>query len=91
MVRTTIYLPESLHSALKHLAVELRCPMADLLRKAVKSTYRAELGELRAAQKAWKARLKRPSKAVSARSQASMKFRETRQRRDRLKILIASE
>ena len=68
MVRTTIYLPEELHSGLKHLAVELHCPMADLLRKAVESTYERELEDLRAAQKAWRAHLKNPGKAVSARS-----------------------
>jgi len=67
MVRTTIYLPEELHSGLKHLAVEMRCPMADLLRKAVEETYHQELADLRAAQKAWKSHLKRPEKAVSAR------------------------
>ncbi|MBI5622326.1 MAG: CopG family transcriptional regulator, partial [Elusimicrobia bacterium] len=38
MVRTTIYLPEDVHSGLKHLAVEMHCPMADLLRKAVEKT-----------------------------------------------------
>ena len=44
MVRTTIYLPEELHSGLKHLAVEMHCPMAELLRKAVEETYEHELG-----------------------------------------------
>ncbi|MCX5796408.1 MAG: ribbon-helix-helix domain-containing protein [Elusimicrobia bacterium] len=68
MVRTTIYLPEELHSGLKHLAVELHCPMADLLRKAVESTYEHELEGLRTAQKAWKLHLRQPGKAVSARS-----------------------
>lgn len=66
MVRTTIYLPEELHNGLKHLAVEMHCPMADLLRKALEETYSKELEDLRAAQKAWKAHLKRPGKAVSA-------------------------
>ena len=68
MVRTTIYLSEELHSGLKHLAVEMRCPMADLLRKAVEETYEHELEDLRAAQQAWKSHLKHPGKAVSARS-----------------------
>lgn len=66
MVRTTIYLPEQLHSGLKHLAVEMHRPMADLLRKAVEETYRQELEDLHAAQKAWRAHLKSPGKAVSA-------------------------
>ncbi|MBI4802534.1 MAG: ribbon-helix-helix domain-containing protein [Elusimicrobia bacterium] len=68
MVRTTIYLPEELHNGLKHLAVEMRCPMADLLRKAVEETYEHELGDIRAAQKAWKSHLINPGKAVPARS-----------------------
>ena len=67
MVRTTIYLPEELHSGLKHLAVEMHCPMADLLRKAVEETYEQELEDLRTAQKAWRSHLKNPEKAVSAR------------------------
>lgn len=68
MVRTTIYLPEDVHSGLKHLAVEMHCPMADLLRKAVEKTYGGELEDLRAAQKAWKNHLKNPGKAISAKS-----------------------
>ena len=67
MVRTTIYLPEELHSGLKHLAVEMRCPMADLLRKAVEETFEQELEDLGAAQAAWKTHLKRPEKTVPAR------------------------
>ncbi|MFA6091339.1 MAG: CopG family transcriptional regulator [Elusimicrobiota bacterium] len=66
MIRTTIYLPEDLHSGLKHLAIEMHCPMADLLRKAVESTYSEELEDLQTAQKAWKVHLKNPGKAVSA-------------------------
>lgn len=68
MVRTTIYLPEELHNGLKHLAIEMRRPMADLLRKAVEETYEVELADLRAAQKAWKTHLKNPGKAVPGRS-----------------------
>ena len=67
MVRTTIYLPEELHTGLKHLAVDMHRPMADLLRKAVEETYEHELSDLRAAQKAWKSHLKSPDKAVTAR------------------------
>ncbi|MBI4351344.1 MAG: ribbon-helix-helix domain-containing protein [Elusimicrobia bacterium] len=68
MVRTTIYLPEELHNSLKHLAIEMRCPMADLLRKAVEESYKLELKDLRAAQKSWKSHLKSPGKAVPARN-----------------------
>ena len=68
MIRTTIYLPEELHTGLKHLAVEMHRPMADLLRTAVEETYEQELGDLRAAQKAWKSHLKSPGRVVSAQS-----------------------
>jgi predicted DNA-binding protein len=67
MIRTTVYLPEGLHNSLKHLAVEMHCPMASLLRRAVEEIYQQELKDLYAAQKAWKAHLKNPGKAVSAR------------------------
>lgn len=67
MVRTTIYLPENLHSGLRHMAIERRRSMADLLREAVEEVFKQDLMDLRAAQKAWKAHLKHPKKAVSAR------------------------
>lgn len=59
MMRTTIYLPDEIHNGLKHLAVERRQSMADLLRKAVEKVYEYDLKGLRAVQKAWKRRLKR--------------------------------
>lgn len=68
MVRTTVYLPDALRSGLKHLAVERHCSMADLLREAVEETYQEDLKDLDAAQKAWKAHLKHPEKAVPARA-----------------------
>lgn len=67
MIRTTIYLPDELHSSLKHLAVEKRQSMADLLRHAAEQVYQEDLADLRAAQKSWKAHLKEPGKAVPAR------------------------
>ena len=68
MVRTTIYLSDEVHNALKHLAVERRESMASLLRKAVEEVYEDDLQDLRAAQSAWKRHLKRPGKAVAARA-----------------------
>ncbi|MBI3505019.1 MAG: ribbon-helix-helix protein, CopG family [Proteobacteria bacterium] len=67
MVRTTIYLSEEVHNGLKHLAVERRQSMADLLRRAVEEVYENDLKDLRAAQKAWKTHLKQPEKAVAVR------------------------
>lgn len=67
MVRTTIYLPEQLHNNLKHLAVERRRSMANLLREAVEEVYEQDLKDLHKASKAWKTHLSHPDKAVSAR------------------------
>lgn len=63
MTRTTIYLPDDLHGGLKHLALERRQSMADLLRQAVEKVYKEDLKDLQAARKAWKAHLKHPGKA----------------------------
>ena len=68
MIRTTIYLPQEIHSGLRHLAVERHQSMADLLRVAIEAVYQHDLKDLHAAQKAWKSHLKHPRKAVSARS-----------------------
>ncbi len=66
MIRTTVYLPFDIHSGLKHLAIEKRRSMADLLRDAVETVYCSDLKDLRAAQKAWAKHLKKPAKAVLA-------------------------
>jgi len=47
--RTTIFLPDELHTGLRHLAVERRQSMAQLLRDAVETVYRRDL-------KAWRKR-----------------------------------
>ena len=67
MIRTTIYLPDELHNNLKHLAVEFRRPMADLVREALEEVYEQNLKDLQTARVAWKKYLKDPSKAISAR------------------------
>lgn len=67
MIRTTIYLPDELHNNLKHLAIEFRRPMADLVREAVEAAYEQNLKDLQAARVGWKKYLKDPSKAIPAR------------------------
>lgn len=66
MVRTTIFLPEDLHANLKHLAVERRCSMADLLREAAERLYKEDLADLRAARAAWATHSKVADKAKTA-------------------------
>ena len=68
MIRTTIYLPQEIHSGLRHLAIERHQSMADLLRIAIEAVYQEDLKDLHVAQKVWKSHLKHPDKAVSARS-----------------------
>ena len=43
MVRTMIYLPEELHRAVKHLAVERRTSFAKLAQEALEALYREDL------------------------------------------------
>mgnify|MGYP001615113605 CR=1 FL=1 len=67
MIRTTIFLPQELHANLKHLAVERRCSMADLLRDAVERLYKEDLADLRTARKAWAMHSKVTDSAIPAR------------------------
>ena len=67
MVRTTIYLSDDVHKALRHLAVERRQSMADLLRRAVEEVYEDDLKDLLTAQRVWRKHLKAPQKAIEAR------------------------
>ena len=67
MMRTTVYLSDELHEGLRHIAVERRCSMADLLRKAASEAYANDLKDVRAAQVAWKKHRKNPGKAIPAR------------------------
>jgi len=68
MNRTTIFLTDELHSNLKHLAIEKRCSMAELVRKAVEKVYKQDLKDLKMAQKAWKAHRKNPRGALTSSS-----------------------
>lgn len=77
MIRTTIFLPQDLHTNLKHLAVERQCSMADLLREAVEQLYKEDLADLRAARKAWTTHSKLADKAVSARSYFAKRSRKS--------------
>lgn len=67
MIRTTIYLSDELHAGLKHLAVERRRSMAELLREAVEEVFRKDLADLASARKAWRTHRERPRAAVPAR------------------------
>ncbi len=67
MIRTSIFLPQDLHTNLKHLAIERHCSMADLLREAVEQLYKENLADLRDARKAWATHSKVAENSVPAR------------------------
>ena len=46
MVRTMVYLPEELHKAIKHLAIERRTSIAKLIQEALEVLYREDLEDL---------------------------------------------
>lgn len=47
MTRTMVYLPEELHRNLKHLAVERRTSLAELVREAVDTMYQEDIQDIR--------------------------------------------
>ena len=64
MVRTMVYLPESLHRNLKHLAIERRTSLTGLVREGVEMLYREDVADLKVGQKRLKEMLAHPEKAV---------------------------
>ena len=65
MVRTMIYLPESLHRNLKHLAIERRTSLTGLVREGVEALYREDLEDIRIGQKRLKEHLAHPERSIS--------------------------
>lgn len=65
MVRTMVYLPESLHRNLRHLAIERDTSLTGLIREGVEALYHEDLEDIRIAQKRLKTHLAHPGQAVS--------------------------
>jgi predicted DNA-binding protein len=65
MVRTMVYLPDELHRAVKHLAVERRTSIAKLVTEALEVLYREDIEDLGVGRERLEAYLKHPEKAVS--------------------------
>ena len=76
MVRTMVYLPESLHRSLKHLAIERDTSLTGLIREGAEALYHEDLEDIRVAQKRLKAHLAHPRQAVSY-----VDYRQRRRRR----------
>lgn len=65
MTRTMVYLPDELHRAIKHLAVERRTSFAKLVAEALEALYHEDAEDLRIGRQRLESYLKRPAEAVS--------------------------
>ena len=65
MIRTMVYLPEALHRALKHLAIERDASLTELIREGVESLYQEDLEDLQIGGKRYREYLAHPERAVS--------------------------
>ena len=65
MVRTMVYLPDELHRAIKHLAVERRTSIAKLVTEALEALYQDDMDDLKIAHERLEHYMTHPQKAVS--------------------------
>ena len=64
MIRTMVYLPDELHRAIKHLAVERRTSIAKLVTEALQVLYQEDVDDLGVGRERLKHYLAHPDKAV---------------------------
>ena len=64
MIRTMVYLPEALHKAIKHLAVERGTSIAKLVTEALEALYKEDVNDLAIGRERLRAYLKQPEKTV---------------------------
>ena len=64
MIRTMIYLPEALHRALKHLAVERDTSLTELIRESAEALYREDLEDVKIAEERIKDYRAHPEKLI---------------------------
>jgi predicted DNA-binding protein len=67
MIRTTIYLPETVHRGMKMMAAANRKSMAVLLREALEQVYKDDLTDIRAATEAMREHRMNPNSGISLR------------------------
>ncbi len=65
MVRTMVYLPEALHKAIKHLAVERGTSLAKIVTEALEVLYREDVEDLAIGRERLRVYMKHPDKAIS--------------------------
>ncbi len=73
MIRTTIYLPKSIHRAMKILAAKTGTSMADLLRESIVQSYKADMDDIQAADDSMRQYRKSPKSAVTIESYIAKK------------------
>jgi len=65
MIRTMVYLPEALHKAVKHLAVERGTSLAKLVTEALEALYEEDVEDLDVGRERLQGYLKSPDKVVA--------------------------
>ena len=65
MIRTMVYLPEALHKAIKHLAVERGTSIAKLVTEALEALYKEDVNDLAVGRERLQSYLKLPDKTVA--------------------------
>lgn len=64
MIRTMVYLPEALHKAIKHLAVERGTSIAKLVTEALEALYKEDVEDLSVGRDRLEAYSKHPESVV---------------------------
>ena len=65
MIRTMVYLPEALHKAIKHLAVERGTSLAKLVTEALEVLYKEDMEDLAVGRERLDSYLRDPNKTVA--------------------------
>ncbi len=65
MMRTMVYLPEGLHKAIKHLAIERGTSFAKLVQEALELLYKEDIEDLKIGRERLQEFLRHPEKAIS--------------------------
>jgi hypothetical protein len=76
MIRTMVYLPDPLHRAIKHLAVEQGTSIAKLVTEALESLYRQDIADLKVGRERLDSYLAHPEKALSYSTYRSQRLKK---------------
>lgn len=76
MTRTMVYLPDTIHRALKHLAIERHTSLAKLVQLALEETYKEDIEDLQVGHERFKSYRAHPEETTAYSS-----YRAKRQKR----------